>query len=314
MSAENKILLTFNGRTFEYAANAALKPGHLVERMSTNKVKKHATAGGLAQRLFAAEDRFRGMGDGISAARNIFDAYAEDDVVFCGLAQPGDTVNARLAAGAVAVVIGDPLVSNGDGCLAKARAVGGETLFAAAAASTALNTHTTITAFDVSTSLPANSLRVGDIINVKATVLFANASNSTETAVITLKVGALTIIATVALDHAAGDVAFIDAHIHVRAVGASGSIVAFGMSGAGPIASGTMKPFYTAAQTLDTTAAAAITVSQTCSGSNANTGGQLVDLVVERESINPGEVIAYADEAVDNSGEADEALLAVIVA
>lgn len=44
----------------ELIANAAITPGMLVERMSTGKVRKHATAGGNSQRAFAIENDLEG--------------------------------------------------------------------------------------------------------------------------------------------------------------------------------------------------------------------------------------------------------------
>ena len=284
----------------EAPANAALKPGHIISLMSTGKVKKHDVVGGVSQFLIAKEDALQG--------NLITDAFAQDDIVPYAIGVRGDKFYPRIPANAPAILVGDLLESNGDGCLRKALLNSG-VLFAAAAASTALNTHTTITPFDVSTSIPANALKVGDIIHIQAVVLFANASNSTETSVITLKFGGLTIKATTALDHAAADIAVIDAYIHVRAIGASGSVVAYGTHQAGAPATASVFAFYTAAQTLDTTAAATITVSQTNSASHANTGGQLVDLVVDASHTAGVGPIAVAEEAVDNSAVAAEAFI-----
>ena len=95
----------------EYKANAALKPGHLVLVMSTNKVKKNDAASVSCRKLFAKEDGKIGL--------TITDAYAADDVVPCHAAEANDVVYARLPAAATAVVIGDKLKSNGDGTLVK---------------------------------------------------------------------------------------------------------------------------------------------------------------------------------------------------
>lgn len=95
----------------EHVANAAITPGHLIEIMSTGKVRKHATAGGnAAPKMFALEDELQGKG--------IDDAYAADDPVQCWITQPGERVNAILKDGET-VVIGDLLESAGDGTLRK---------------------------------------------------------------------------------------------------------------------------------------------------------------------------------------------------
>ena len=95
----------------EKVANAALYAGNLVELMSTDKVKKHATAGGdVAPIMFALEDSLRGRG--------ITDAYSAADIVTVWLPQRGDEVYALLADGQN-VAIGDKLESDGNGCLTK---------------------------------------------------------------------------------------------------------------------------------------------------------------------------------------------------
>jgi len=59
---------------YEKVANAAITPGHLLELMSTNKVKVHASlAGVVTSKMFALEDELQG--------KEIDDAYAADDVV-----------------------------------------------------------------------------------------------------------------------------------------------------------------------------------------------------------------------------------------
>ena len=46
----------------ERVANAAITPGMLIEIMSTNKVRAHATAQGNAAKIFALEDELQGKG------------------------------------------------------------------------------------------------------------------------------------------------------------------------------------------------------------------------------------------------------------
>ncbi len=92
----------------EYVANAALSPGHLIELMSTNKVRKHATDAGNASPMFALENDLVGKGIG--------DAYVASEVVQCGFFQKGSEVLAWLSAGEN-VVIGAILDSAGDGLL-----------------------------------------------------------------------------------------------------------------------------------------------------------------------------------------------------
>jgi len=92
----------------ERKAAAAITPGFLLELISTDKVQKHATAGGSAYAMFALEDENQG--------KEIGDAYVTDNVCLFGMFSPGDEVNALLANGETAD-IGSKLESNGDGYL-----------------------------------------------------------------------------------------------------------------------------------------------------------------------------------------------------
>jgi len=95
----------------EKAANAAITPGMLIELMSTDKVRAHATAGGnVIPIMFALEDELQG--------KDIDEAYAAADKVQCWIPRAGDVVLALLADGQN-VSIGDALQSDGAGYLTK---------------------------------------------------------------------------------------------------------------------------------------------------------------------------------------------------
>ena len=94
----------------EFVANAAITPGHLVEVMSTGKVRVHATAGGNVLPMFALEDELQGKG--------IDDAYAANAPVQVWIPNRGDIVNCLLKDGQN-VAIGDFLESAGNGKLQK---------------------------------------------------------------------------------------------------------------------------------------------------------------------------------------------------
>ena len=95
----------------EYTANAAITPGHLIEEMSTGKVRVHANAGkDVTPPMFALEDELQGGG--------IDTAYSAGNRVQCWIPGRGDQVYALLADGEI-VVVGDALVSAGDGTLKK---------------------------------------------------------------------------------------------------------------------------------------------------------------------------------------------------
>lgn len=103
-----RIQLTGDYLLEEARANAALSPGHLIEVISTGKVQKHGTEGGIAERFFAVEDALQG--------RTVLIAYAADELVFGHLQRKGNKVQGILKAGEN-VVIGTKLISAGDGTL-----------------------------------------------------------------------------------------------------------------------------------------------------------------------------------------------------
>jgi len=109
--AYRKILLKGNGFHEEAFAAAAFSPGHLVELASTGKVQKHSTAGGFAERLFAKEAPLQGRG--------IDTAYAQDELAFLYVGQPGDEINAFIATNQT-IAVGERLISAGDGSLRSA--------------------------------------------------------------------------------------------------------------------------------------------------------------------------------------------------
>lgn len=111
MAARNTIVLVGElERKYEErrAGEAGIKPGMLLQFNASDEVIKHATAGaGLgAQVIVATENDFLG--------RTIDDAYADEELVHCHVAQPGDVLNLVVATGQTIT----PAVygtSNGDG-------------------------------------------------------------------------------------------------------------------------------------------------------------------------------------------------------
>lgn len=98
----------------EALANAALSPGHLVEVMSTGKVRKAAAIDIAYPLLVAKENYFEG---GMRTT-----AYEADDNVPLHRCLPGDKVYLRLAAAAPAVVKGDKMTALNDGTVVKSNA------------------------------------------------------------------------------------------------------------------------------------------------------------------------------------------------
>ena len=110
--AKKTIQLKGNGIRNEALANTSgILPGHLIELMSTGKIRVHATAGGSApERAFAVEDELQGG--------EIDTAYSSGAIVQYNIFNRGDEVYAWLLNGE-SVVIGDKLESAGNGELRK---------------------------------------------------------------------------------------------------------------------------------------------------------------------------------------------------
>lgn len=107
----NTITLKGNPIQKERFASAALSPGHLLEVLSTGKVQKNTNASVLVSRNFALENEVLG--------EDLTDAYAAEDTVLYGAFPAGAEVNARVAVGATAIVIGDRLEAAADGTVRK---------------------------------------------------------------------------------------------------------------------------------------------------------------------------------------------------
>ena len=107
----NRIALITGGRIEEGVAGGAINPGHLIAIGSAGTYAVHGTAGGIAERAFAVEDALQ--------SRTRTNAYASGERVTFLLAKKGDAVLARVKAAAVAIVVGDKLISAGDGTLIK---------------------------------------------------------------------------------------------------------------------------------------------------------------------------------------------------
>lgn len=288
----NRIQVKGNGRYEEAVASGILKPGHLIKLDSDGKVLVHSTPGGAAMKAFALENALLG--------KTIDDAYAVGDIVPYAIFMPGDVVQARVPAGAAAIVIGDQLISDGTGCLKK-NSTPGSVLYANTAASTALtNTVSTEQDFDLTYSIPADTLKVGDVLTIKGHAV-VSAQASTDTLTLKLYLGSVALLTSAAVDSAVGDVVHFSATVVIRTIGASGTYVAAGVIGNGVPGTATMRPGFVASTAYDTTAAKTVKVSATWSATSSANTVALQSLVVERTKTSPTTVIAMAEAAKDNS-------------
>lgn len=111
--AKNTITLKLRGQALrkEALAGGTITPGHLVQRTSSNTFVVHPNAASNAVPLFATEDDLQG--------KDIGDDYSSGEQVQANFFAQGEEVYAWLDGESVAVVIGDPLESAGDGTLVK---------------------------------------------------------------------------------------------------------------------------------------------------------------------------------------------------
>lgn len=154
------------------------------------------------------------------------------------------------------------------------------TEYAAVAASAAVTNTTTQTAFDKAHTIPANSLRAGDIIRVRAQGI-ATATNSTDTLAATLRLGNTDVVATPAVDVANNDIFYLDVDIVIRTVGAGGTFVAAGAVANGASGTATCRPANKASTAVDTTADISVNVTATWSVANAGNSCRLDVLDVQ---------------------------------
>lgn len=93
------------------SSGSVISPGYLVSRASDGTVIPHGVSGGAAEPLYAQENFLMG--------HDINTAYSSPDTCLLLAGKSGCEVQARVPASAAAIVIGDDLMSNGDGTLVK---------------------------------------------------------------------------------------------------------------------------------------------------------------------------------------------------
>jgi hypothetical protein len=121
MPIKRTIIAAGEGARYEYTADAAVTPGDLITPTPTGCVR-NATADFKAPALFAIEDEIFGRGvntgSGYAALNNGVD-YAAGDRVIAEMCSNGMMVNANLAAGAAAILKGDPITAGALGTVKK---------------------------------------------------------------------------------------------------------------------------------------------------------------------------------------------------
>lgn len=163
--------------------------------------------------------------------------------------------------------------------------------YTAVAASTAVTNTTTETIFSNKYSIPANTLKAGQMIKIRFQGI-ATATNGTDTLAIALKIGSTdaappvggtTLLSLAATDVANNDVFTGEYNLIVRTAGASGTMVGVGTYKSIPAAEGTMtiKDDILASTAINTTAALLIAVTATWSVANAGNSCRLDFMSVE---------------------------------
>ena len=155
--------------------------------------------------------------------------------------------------------------------------------YSAVAASTAVTNTVAATPFDKSATVPANTLKAGDVLRVRAQVI-ATATNATDTLLLAVTLGGTTIIATAAVDVANNDIGYLDVLIAIRTVGAAGTVVAAGTQALGTPGTVTAKPANLASTVVNTTVDLVLAVVATWSVANAGNSCRLDLLTVEKLS------------------------------
>lgn len=315
MTTPNRVVLKPHQRLVYEEAKASvgtIKPGHLVSLDSNGELALGPSIVGSVERLFAIEDGLRGSyGPG---SRDLWDAYSSGEIVPYVVGQPGDEFLCRIAAGA-AVTHGDRLISYGDGTLVAASQLVTNNLLAnKVAASTAIsNTVSTEQDFDKTYTIPANSLKAGDLLRIRGHVV-VSAQASTDTLTVKVYIGSTAVVTTAAVDAAVGDIVFFDILVVIRTIGASGTMVASFLQANGVPGTVTAKPGFLASTTIDTTAAKVVKVSATWSATSATNTCALQSFTVSKTPIDTdGQgyfgAIARAMETVDNGAGLTEALV-----
>lgn len=125
-------------------------------------------------------------------------------------------------------------------------------LYASQQDSSNITNTTSETAFDQNFTIPANTLRLGDVLHIHQAGICTN-TNSTDTLNVKSYIGTANIAATGALDVATNDIFDIDLEVTIRVAGASGFGEVTGKTFIGTPGTANYKPVSPATFSLDTT-------------------------------------------------------------
>jgi hypothetical protein len=159
------------------------------------------------------------------------------------------------------------------------RVVGGRVYCSVAASAAITGATETETLFDSQISLPANTLKAGTVVRVRAQGIHTATTGSEDHSMI-LKIGSVAVTTMAAIDPANSDLWYFDAIIVCRTAGAGGTIVATGTQLAQAATGvGTAKPFLLASTTLDTTGANIVGVAIDRQGTATDSDSARLDVM-----------------------------------
>jgi hypothetical protein len=150
--------------------------------------------------------------------------------------------------------------------------------------STTITNTTSETTFDQNVTIPANSLRVGDVFDINQAGVCTN-TNSTDTLNVKSDFGSANIASTGALDVATGDAWAINLKVTIRAIGASGFGEVTGNTFIGTPGTANYKPVTPATFSIDTTTTNVIKATGTWSVANASDVVKQTAHTVERKPL-----------------------------
>lgn len=297
----NQIALKFGGQVYDEAKLAAdAYPGMLLEHTATvvtgntqpPNIQPHSVLGGGGELMVCREDSLRG-GD-------ITQKILSGSVAPFFRPRPGDVMLMLLKNGQN-VPANSALMSAGDGTLIVSTY--GRNYQIQAPSTVITNTNVETAFSNGSYTFAANTLRVGDIVRVRAKV-FAVAENGTDTHRIRLYFGAtpITIADSAARQLAAGDVVIIDAYIKVRTITAAGTLIADGVIYYSVSGTFSTLPFTVASTAWDSTVANPLVIKSLASATSAGNQVRLDEFEVSTErQTGVGGLQVYTQEACDNS-------------
>lgn len=169
--------------------------------------------------------------------------------------------------------------------LFKSRSASG-TLYVQTAATAAISNTNSETDFDSNAqyTIPANSLKVGDIIRIQVQGI-VTAHTSSDTLNVKAKIGSTVLGSTGAINNAANDTYSLDITIIVRTIGASGTFVVFGKVCDGTPGTATAKDLFLGSTAIDTTATQLLKLTGTWSNASASDSVRNDIFTVRREAV-----------------------------